>query len=79
MVEVVKVEKVVEEHRVHVPVSRSPQSTREWVDVLNRLDWALQSNRMDLDDLVQIEPPLARVIAAYRARNDKLHRRPGRH
>jgi hypothetical protein len=38
VVEVVKVEKVVEERRVQVPVPRSPRSTREWVDVLNRLD-----------------------------------------
>ncbi|WP_299520509.1 hypothetical protein [uncultured Serinicoccus sp.] len=75
VVEVVRVEKVVEEHRVNVPAARSPQSTREWVDVLNRLEWALQSNRLDLDDLAQIEPPLARIITAYRARNDKLNRR----
>jgi hypothetical protein len=46
--------------------------------VLNRLDWALQSNRMELDDLAQIEPPLDRVVAAYRARSDKLRRRRGR-
>ncbi|AXH97391.1 hypothetical protein DV701_15875 [Ornithinimicrobium avium] len=78
MVEVVRVEKVVEERRVQVPVSRSPRSTREWIDVLNRLDWALQSNRMELDDLAEIEPALARVIAAYRARSDKLHLRRGR-
>lgn len=78
VVEVVKVEKVVEERRVQVPVSRTPQSTREWVDVLNRLDWALQANRLELEDLTQIEPPLVRVIAAFRARNDKLHRRLGR-
>ena len=78
VVEVVRVEKVVEERRVQVPVSRSPRSTREWVDVLNRLDWALQSNRMELDDLAEIEPALARVIAAYRARSDKLHLRRGR-
>lgn len=78
MVEVVRVEKVVEERRVQVPVSRTPRSTREWVDALNRLDWALQSNRMELDDLAEIEPPLARVVAAYRARSDKLHRRQGR-
>jgi hypothetical protein len=78
VVEVVKVEKVVEERRVQVPVPRSPRSTREWVDVLNRLDWALQGNRMDLEDLAQIEPPLTRVIAAYRARNNKLQRRRGR-
>ena len=78
VVEVVRVEKVVEERRVQVPVPRSPQSTREWVDVLNRLDWALQTNRMGLDDLAEIEPALARVIAAYRARQDKLHLRRGR-
>lgn len=78
VVEVVRVEKVVEERRVQVPVSLSPRSAREWVDVLNRLDWALQSNRMELDDLAQIEPPLDRVVAAYRARSDKLRRRRGR-
>lgn len=78
VVEVVRVQKVVEERRVQVPVPRSPRSTREWVDVLNRLDWALQGNRMELDDLAEIEPVLARVIAAYRARSDKLHLRRGR-
>ena len=41
VVEVVRVERVVEERRVHVPVSRTPRSAREWVDVLNRLEWAL--------------------------------------
>ena len=51
VVEVVRVEKVVEERSVQVPVPRSPRSTRDWVDVLNRLDWALQTNRMELDDL----------------------------
>ena len=78
VIEVVRVEKVVEERRVQVPVSQTPRSAREWVEVLNRLEWALQSNRMDPYDLAQIEPPLARVVAAYRARGDKLHRRRGR-
>lgn len=78
VVEVVRVEKVVEERRVRVPVSQSPRSAREWVDMLNRLEWALNTNRMDLDDLSQIEPPLARVIAAYRSRSDTLYRRRDR-
>lgn len=78
VVEVVKVEKVVEERRVQVPVSRPPRSTREWVDVLNRLEWALQSNRLELDDLTQIEAPLARVVTAYKVRRDKLHCRQRR-
>ncbi|OLT23038.1 hypothetical protein BJF81_11615 [Ornithinimicrobium sp. CNJ-824] len=78
VVEVVRVERVVEERRVQVAVSRTPRSAREWVDVLNRLEWALGSNRMDLEDLAEIEPSLARVVAAYHARNDRLHRRQGR-
>ncbi len=78
VVEVVRVEKVVEERRVQVAVPRTPRSAREWVDVLSRLEWALGSNRMDLEDLAEIEPPLARVIAAYHARSDKLHRRESR-
>jgi len=74
-VEVVRVEKVVEERRVGVPVVQSPRSAREWVGVLNRLEWALGTNRMDLDDLAEIEPSLTRVLTAYRDRSDKLHRR----
>ena len=75
VVEVVRVEKVVEERRVRVPVTQSPRSAREWVGVLNRLELALGSNRMDLDDLAEIEPSLSRVLAAYRARSNKLNRR----
>jgi hypothetical protein len=74
VVEVVRVEKVVKERRVGVPVVRSPRSAREWVGLLNRLEWALGSNRMDLDELTEIEPSLARVLTAYRDRRDKLHR-----
>lgn len=75
VVEVVRVEKVVEKRRVGVPVVQSPRSAREWVGVLNRLEWALGSNRMQLDDLAEIEPSLSRVLTAYRDRSDKLHRR----
>lgn len=78
VVEVVRVEKMVEERRVGVPVVQSPRSAREWVEVLNRLEWALSTNRMDLDDLAEIEPSLARVLATYRDRSDKLHRRRDR-
>lgn len=48
------------------------------MEVLNRLEWALSTNRMDLDDLAEIEPSLARVLATYRNRSDKLHRRRDR-
>ncbi|QFG69508.1 DDE-type integrase/transposase/recombinase [Ornithinimicrobium pratense] len=78
VVEVVRVEKVVEERRVGVPVVQSPRSAREWVMVLNRLEWALGSNRMDLTDLAEIESSLSRVLTAYRARSDRLHRRERR-
>ena len=78
VVEVVRVEKVVEERRVGVPVVQSPRSAREWVGVLNRLEWALGTNRMDLDDLGEIEPSLVRVLASYRNRSDKLRRKGDR-
>lgn len=78
VVEVVRVEKVVEERRVGVPVAQSPRSAREWVGVLDRLEWALRTNRMDLDDLTEIEPSLARVLTSYRDRSEKLYRRGNR-
>lgn len=78
VVEVVRVEQVVEVRRVQVPVSRTPRSAREWVDVLNRLEYALGTGRMDLEDLAEMEPSLARVVAAYHARGDKLNRHRSR-
>lgn len=71
---IVEREKVVE-RRVNVPVRQSPHSTREWIDVLDRLTWALSTNRMDKGDLAELEPALSRVLISFSERSNKLHRR----
>ncbi|ANS80044.1 hypothetical protein SGUI_2648 [Serinicoccus hydrothermalis] len=70
---IVEREKVVE-RRVNVPVRQSPHSTREWIDVLDRLTWALNTNRMDKADLAELEPALSRVLISFSERSNKLHR-----
>lgn len=74
-IEVVVEKRVVVERRVTVPVRQSPRSTREWVEVLNRLTWALGTNRMEEEDLAALEPALSRVLVSFTDRSDKLHRR----
>lgn len=71
---IVEKEKIVE-RRVKVPVRHSPHSTREWTDVLDRLTWALSTNRMDKADLAELEPALSRVLISFSERSNKLHRR----
>jgi hypothetical protein len=66
---------VVVERRVTVPLRQSPRSTREWVNVLDRLTWALGTNRMEEEDLAMLEPALSRVLVSFADRGDKLHRR----
>lgn len=75
LVEVIVEKKTVVERRVTVPVRQSPHSTREWIDVLDRLTWALSTSRMDQEDLAALEPALSRVLASYADRSNKLHRR----
>ncbi|MCE0487290.1 hypothetical protein [Ornithinimicrobium sediminis] len=74
-VEVVVEKKTVVERRVTVPVPQSPRSTREWVDVLDRLTWALNTNRMDEEDLVTLEPALSRVLMSFTDQSNTLHHR----
>lgn len=71
---IVEREKVVE-RRVNVPVRHSPHSTREWIDVLDRLTWALSTNRMDKADLAELEPALSRVLISFSERSNRLQRR----
>lgn len=60
-----------------MPVRQSPHSTREWIDVLDRLTWALSTNRMHKADLTELEPALSRVLISFSERSNKLHgRRP---
>lgn len=73
-VEVIVERERVVEHRVNVPVRHSPHSTREWIDVLDRLTWALSTNRMDKTDLAALEPALSRVLISFSDRSNKLHR-----
>lgn len=74
-VEVMVEKKTVVERRVTVPVRQSPHSRREWIDVLDRLTWALSTNRMDIADLGALEPALSRVLISFSDRSTKLHRR----
>lgn len=71
---IVEREKVVE-RRVNVPVRQSPHSTREWIDVLDRLTWALSTNRMDNADLAALEPAVSRVLISFSERLNKLQRK----
>lgn len=77
-VEVIVEKETVVERRVTVPVRQSPRSSREWVEVLDRLAWALNTNRMDEEDLAVLEPAISRVLLSFTDRNDKLHRRKRR-
>lgn len=70
---IVEKEKVIE-REVSVPVRYSPRSVREWTEVLDRLDWALSTSRMDKGDLAALEPVLSRVLSSFAARSEKLHR-----
>jgi hypothetical protein len=74
-VEVIVEKTTVVERRVTVPVRQSPRSTREWIEVLDRLNWALSTSRMDKEDLTALEPALSRVLVSFADRSDKLHRR----
>jgi hypothetical protein len=74
-VEVIIEKKTVVERRVTVPVRQSPRSAREWVDVLDRLTWALNTNRMDEEDLETLKPALSRVLLSFTDRSNKLHHR----
>lgn len=74
-VEVIVEKKTVVERRVNVPVRHSPHSTREWIEVLDRLSWALSTSRMDKEDLATLEPALSRVLISFTDRSNKLHRR----
>lgn len=74
-VEVIVEKRTVVERRVTVPVRQSPRSTREWIDVLDRLTWALSTSRMDEGDLATLEPALSRVLMSFADRSDKLHHR----
>ncbi len=74
-VEVIVEKTTVIERRTAVPVRQGPRSTREWTEVLDRLEWALRTSRMDLEDLAALEPALSRVLMSFAARADKLHRR----
>lgn len=42
---------VVEERIVRVPDQSAPRSAQEWLYLLDKLDWALRTNRMSHDDL----------------------------
>lgn len=63
---------VVEERVVKVPDQTTPRSAREWLYLLDKLDWALRTNRMDHDDLDIIEPKLPRLYAALQERRTRL-------
>ncbi|WP_114905604.1 hypothetical protein [Ornithinimicrobium murale] len=63
---------VVEERVVRVADQSAPRSAREWLYLLDKLDWALQTNRMNHDDLDLIEPKLPRLYSALQARRTRL-------
>jgi hypothetical protein len=46
--------------------------------VLDRLAWALNTNRMNEEDLAVLEPAISRVLLSFADRNDKLNRRKRR-
>lgn len=49
---------VIEERVVHIPDQSTPRSAREWLHLLDKLGWALHTNKMTHDDLDLIEPKL---------------------
>lgn len=64
---------VIQERVVKVPDQNTPRSAREWLYLLDKLDWALQTNRMSHDDLDIIEPKLHRLWTALQARRARLN------
>jgi len=74
-VEVIVEKQTIVERNVTVPVRQSPRSTREWVDLLDRLTWALNTTRMDQEDLANLEPALSRILISFTDWSNNLRRR----